>query len=74
MFQPLDSVLFCTSLEAYTAVMPRKLVWIENQNGPAMPRARPKVIRPGIELGDVLRDHTVATPVVVPGAVAAVSS
>jgi hypothetical protein len=32
MFQPLDTVLFYTSLGAYTAAMPRKLVWIENKN------------------------------------------
>jgi len=54
--------------------MPRKLVWLESQNRLAMPRAGPKVIRPGIELGNVLRDHTGATPVIVPGAVAAVRS
>ena len=31
MFQPLDTILFYTGLEAYTAPMPRKLVWIEGQ-------------------------------------------
>ncbi|PYX60091.1 MAG: hypothetical protein DMG76_03600 [Acidobacteria bacterium] len=30
-FQPLNTVLFYTSLGAYTAAMPRKLVWIEGQ-------------------------------------------
>jgi len=39
--------------------MPRKLVWIESQNRLAMPRARPKVIRAGIEWDEVLRDHAV---------------
>jgi hypothetical protein len=58
MFQPLDTVLFYTWL-GYSAAKPRKLVRIASQNRLAMPRARPKVIRPGIELGDVLRDHTV---------------
>jgi hypothetical protein len=32
MFQPLDTVLFYTWLWAYTAAMPRKLGWTENQN------------------------------------------
>jgi hypothetical protein len=32
MFRHLHTVLPCTWLEAYTAVMPRKLVWIEKQN------------------------------------------
>ena len=31
-FQPLDTVLFYTWLRAYTAAMPRNLVWIEKQN------------------------------------------
>ena len=31
MCQPLDTVLFCTWFGAYTAAMPRKLVWIEGQ-------------------------------------------
>jgi len=30
--RPLNTVLFYTWLGAYTAAMPRKLVWIENQN------------------------------------------
>jgi hypothetical protein len=69
MFQPLDTVLFYTWL-GYSPAMPRKLVWIKCQYRLAMPRARPNVIRPGIELGDVLRDHTVATTVVGAGGVA----
>jgi hypothetical protein len=32
MFHALDTVLFYTWLGAYTAAMPRKLVWIEKQN------------------------------------------
>ena len=32
MCQPLDTVLFYTWFGEYTAAMPRKLVWIENQN------------------------------------------
>jgi hypothetical protein len=32
MCQPLDTVLFYTWFGAYTAAIPRKLVWIENQN------------------------------------------
>src|SRR5271167_4688039 len=32
MCQPLDTVLFYTWFGAYTAAMPRKLVWIENEN------------------------------------------
>ncbi len=31
-FRPLYTVLFYTWLEAYTAAMPRKLVWTEKQN------------------------------------------
>jgi hypothetical protein len=31
-FRPLDTVLFYTWLGAYTAAMPRKLVWTEKQN------------------------------------------
>jgi len=31
MCQPLDTVLFYTWFGAYTAAMPRKLVWIESQ-------------------------------------------
>jgi len=31
-FQPLDTVLFYIWLGAYTASMPRKLVWTEKQN------------------------------------------
>jgi len=30
-FQPLITILFCTWLGAYTAAMPRKLVWIQKQ-------------------------------------------
>jgi hypothetical protein len=32
MFRTPDTVLFYTWVRAYTAAMPRKLVWIENQN------------------------------------------
>jgi len=32
MFQPLATILFWTWLWAYTAAMPRKLVWTEKQN------------------------------------------
>jgi hypothetical protein len=32
MRRPLDTVLFYTWVEAYTATMPRKLVWIENRS------------------------------------------
>ena len=32
MFQPVDTVPFYTWLWAYTAAMPRKLVWVEGQN------------------------------------------
>ena len=31
MCQPLDTVLFYTRFRAYTAAMPRKLVWVEGQ-------------------------------------------
>jgi len=30
-FHPTDTVQFCTGSGAYTAAMPRKLVWIESQ-------------------------------------------
>jgi hypothetical protein len=32
MFQPQDTVLFYTWFGAYTAAMPRKLEWMENEN------------------------------------------
>jgi hypothetical protein len=32
MCQPLDTVLFYTWFGAYTAAMPRKLVWVESQS------------------------------------------
>jgi hypothetical protein len=54
--------------------MPRKLEWMKSQKPSRYAPRRAESHSPGIEVGDVLRDHTVATPVVVPGAVAAVRS